>query len=76
MKEKNSWRIIVGILSVIYLIFLWVKKDIASAYTALSPEQLFPVILMSVAITSIKLIGIAGGTLLIKWLIRKIKTGL
>ena len=76
MKKKEPWRIVVGILSVLYILFLWVKKDIASVYGSLSPEQLIPVMATSVAVTASKFITIAAAVFLIKWIIKKIKTDL
>lgn len=76
MKKKEPWRILVGVLSIIYIIFLWVRKDIASVYGALPPEQLIPVIATYVAVSILKILGITAVVLIGKWLIKKIKTDL
>ena len=76
MKKKDPWRIVGGILSILYILFLWVKKEVASVYGSLSPEQLIPVMATSVAVTAIKFIAIAAAVFLIKWIIKKIKTDL
>ena len=73
MKKKEPWRILVGVSSIICIIFLWARKDFASACAALSPDRLIPVIVISVAITSIKVIGSAAAVFLIRWLIKKFK---
>lgn len=72
-KKTEPWRIIVGIIAIIWIIFMWVKKDIASVYTAMPQEEVIPLIVTTIAVSLIKVAVIAGGILLIKWAIGKIK---
>lgn len=37
-KHREPWRIIVGILSIVYIIFMWIKKDIVSVYATMPQE--------------------------------------
>ena len=73
MKDKKNepWRIIVGLISVACIIFLWVKKDIVAIYSTMPPEEALPVIVTTIAVSTLKVGAIAGVVLLIKWLIRK-----
>ena len=72
-KKHEPWPIVVGILVIAFIVYMWVEKDIASTYAALPKEQLLPVILTSAAVTVLKVGAMAGGILLVKWIIGKFK---
>lgn len=72
-KKKEPWRVIVFVLAIMYIIFLWVKKDIAQIYVSMPQEQIIPLIITTIAVSLLKVAAIAGGILLIKWMISKIK---
>ena len=71
--KKEPWRILVGIISIVYIVFLWVKKDIVGIYSTMPQEQVVPLIATTVLVSLVKVFAIAGGILLVKWLARKIK---
>ena len=71
--KKEPWRILVGVLSIGWIVFMWVKKDIASLYATMPPEQILPVVVTTVAVTLLKVIGIAAVILLVKWLAANLK---
>ena len=60
-------------MAIAFIVYTWVAKDIASAYASLPREQLLPVILTSLAVTLLKVAAMAGGILLVKWIIGKIR---
>ena len=72
-KKKEPWRIIVFIISVLYIVFMWVKNDIVAIYTTMPAEQIVPLIVTTIAVSLVKVVAIAGGVLLIKWVIGKAK---
>lgn len=72
-KKVERWRIVVGIISVIFIISMWVKNDIASIYSTMPKEDVIPVILTSVAVILLKAVVIAVAIILIKWIITKMK---
>lgn len=72
-NKKEPWRIVVGIIAIIYIIFMWVKKDIVSIYTTMPQEEVLPLIITTIVVSLIKVIIITGGILLFKWIINKIK---
>ena len=72
-KKKEPWRIIVGILAIIFILYMWVKKDIVTIYTTMPKEQVAPLIATTIAVSLIKVAAITGGILLIKWIISKFK---
>ena len=72
-KNKEPWRIAVGILAIAFIVYMWVDKDIITIYTTMPKEQVAPLIVTTIAVSLIKVAAIAGGILLIKWLISKFK---
>ena len=72
-KKKEPWRIIVGIIAIVYIVYMWVEKDIMTIYTTMPKEQVVPLIATTIAVSLIKVVAIAGGILLIKWIIGKFK---
>ena len=71
--KKEPWRIIVGIIAIAYIVYMWVEKDIITIYTTMPKEQVAPLITTTIAVSLIKVAAIAGGILLIKWIISKFK---
>ena len=71
--KKEPWRILVGVLAIGWIVSMWVKKDIAGIYAAMPPEQILPLVVTNVAVTLLKVIGIAAVILLVKWLAGKLK---
>ena len=72
-KKREPWRMIVGILSIAFIVYMWVKKDIMTIYTTMPKEQVAPLIATTIAVSLIKVATITGGILLIKWIISKFK---
>lgn len=72
-KKKEPWRIIVGIISIAYIIYMWAKKDIVTIYTSMPKEQIIPLVATTIAVSLLKVLAIVGGILLLKWIISKIK---
>ena len=71
--KKEPWRILVGVLAIGWIVYMWVKKDIAAGYASMPPEQILPLVVTNVAVTLLKVIGIAAVILLVKWLAGKLK---
>ena len=72
-NKIDPWRIIVFIIAVVFIIFMWVKKDIVEIYETMPSEQIAPLIITTIAVSLLKVAVIAGVILLIKWIISKIK---
>ena len=72
-KKIEPWRIIVFILAVAFIIFMWVKKDIAEIYATMPSEQIAPLIVTTIAVSLLKVAAIATVVLLIKWIVSKTK---
>ena len=72
-KKVEPWRLVVGSISIAYIIFMWVKKDIVADLSAIPAEALLPLILTNVGVSLLKILAIAAVVFLIKWLITKFK---
>ena len=72
-KKKEPWRIVVGILAIAFIVYMWVEKDIMAIYSTMPKEQAVPLIATTAAVSLIKVAAIAGGILLMKWIIAKVK---
>ena len=72
-KKKEPWRIIVGMIAIAYIVYMWVKKDIITIYTTMPKEQVAPLIATTIEVSLIKVVAIAGGILMIKWIVGKFK---
>ena len=72
-KKKEPWRIVVFGISVLLIVFMWVKKDIVAIYTTMPAEQIAPMIATTIAVSLVKVAAMAGIILLIKWVVGKIK---
>jgi len=57
----------------LFIVFIWIKNDVVSIYTTMPKEQVGPLIATTILVSLIKVAVIAGGILLIKWIVGKIK---
>ena len=62
-----------GILSIILIAYMWAEKDIPAIVFTAPTEQVIPTIATTIAVSLIKIAAIAGGILMIKWIIGKVK---
>ena len=56
---------IVFLISVAYIVFMWVKKDMAALYAAIPADQAAPLIATTIAVSLLKAAALAGAVLLI-----------
>lgn len=69
MKMK-PWRIVIFAVAVIYIIVMWVKKDVGAIFSGMG-ENAFPVLLMTIGINILKVLLFTGVILLVKWIVSK-----
>ena len=72
-QKKEPWRIVVATLAIIYIIYMWVEKDIVAIYSTMPAEQALPLVVTMIAVSLVKVGVITGGILLIKWIIGKFR---
>ena len=72
-KKREPWRIVVFIIAAAYIIYMWVEKDILTIYSSMPPEEALPVAVTTVAVSLLKVVLLAAGILLVKWILGKLK---
>lgn len=70
--KKEPWRIAVGVISILFIVFMWAKKDIVAIYQTAPKEQLIPMLVTTVAVSLLKVGLIAGAVFLIKLILEKL----
>lgn len=70
-QKKEPWRIIVATLAIIYIVYMWVEKDIVAIYSAMPAEQALPLIVTTLVVSLVKVGVFTVGILFIKWLVSK-----
>lgn len=71
--KKEPWRIAVFSVSILFILYTWIKKDIAAIYASAPKEQILPMIVTTVAVSVLKFAVIAGLVFLAKWVIGQVK---
>ena len=72
-RKKEPWRIVIGIIAILCIVFMWIKKDIVSIYATMPKEDIVPLITTTIVVSLFKVAAIAGAIFLVKWIIGKIQ---
>jgi len=72
--KKEPWRIIAFIISILFIVFMWIKKDIMAIYSTMPEEQVIPLIVTTIMVSLLKVVAIAGGIFLLKWIGGKLQS--
>ena len=72
-KKIEAWRIAVFVIAVVFIIFMWVRKDIANIYKTMPKEQIVPMVATTIAVSLLKIAVIAGVVFLVKWIVEKVR---
>ena len=72
-NKKEPWRIIVGIISIAFIVYMWIQKDIINIYATIPKEDAIPLIITTIIVSLIKVAVIAGIILFVKWIAVKFK---
>jgi hypothetical protein len=70
-KKREPLKIAAFVLSVLFIVFMWCKKDITSIYASVSVEDALPIIITTIGVALLKTLSLAAIIILIKWLISK-----
>ena len=71
-QKKEPWIIVVAVISIAFIIYMWVEKDIVAIYSSMPKEQALPLIVTTIVVSLIKVIAITVGILFIKWIVKKL----
>ena len=66
--KKEPWRIAVAGISVAFIVAVLVAKGMSGVWDAVPEEQLFPMLVTNVAVTTLKVLLVTGGI----WAVRRI----
>ena len=72
-QKKEPWRIVVAIISITFIIYMWVEKDIIAIYSSMPAEQALPLAVTTVVVSLVKVGLMTVGIFLIKWIVGKFK---
>ena len=72
-QKKEPWRIVVAGISIGFIVYMWVQKDIVAIYSTMPKEQVLPLIVTTVVVSLFKVGAITAVILFVKWLVSKIK---
>ena len=65
-KKREPSRIVVGVVSIAYIVYMQLAKDIIAIYSSMPTEQAAPLIVTTIAVSLVKVAAISGGLLLVK----------
>lgn len=71
--ERKPRRIAIGVLSIIVIAIMWIKKDVLGLWSNVSSEDLLPLLVTNGAVMLLKIAVLAGIVYLVKMLFAKIK---
>lgn len=72
-QKKEPWRIVVAIISIAFIIYMWVEKDIMAIYNSMPAEQALPLAVTTIVVSLVKVGIITVGILVVKWSVEKIR---
>ena len=71
--KKEPWKYLVSAISILYIVYMWIRKDVAGIYAAMPAEQALPLVATILAVSLAKVALLTGGILLAKWILGKFK---
>lgn len=71
-NKIEPWRLVICIIAIIYIIFIWVKKNIVSVLEIVPKDEVVIVIITTILVSILKVGIFAFIFRFIKWLINKV----
>ena len=71
--KKKLFRMIVGGLSLSFILFLWDKKGLSATEAPLRKNKVVPAVVAAIAASLLKAAALFGGAMLVKTLIARLK---
>ena len=71
--ERKPRRIAIGVLSIIVIAIMWIKKDVLGLWSGIGTEDLLPMLATNAVVMIVKIAIIAAGIYIIKRIYCKIK---
>ena len=71
--ERKPRRIAIGVLSIIVIAIMWIKKDVLGLWSNLSSEDLLPLLATNAVVIIIRIAIFAGIVFIVRKLLAKLK---
>ena len=71
--ERKPRRIAIGVLSIIVIAIMWIKKDVLGLWSNLSSEDILPLLATNAVVIIIRIAILAAIVYAIKTLLKKVK---
>ena len=71
--ERKPRRIAIGVLSIIVIAIMWIKKDVLGLWSNLSSEVLLPLLATNAVVIIVRIAILAGIIYLVRKLLTKLK---
>ena len=71
--ERKPRRIAIGVLSIIVIAIMWIKKDVIGLWSNISSEDMLPLLATNAVVMIVKIAVLAGIIYLIRKLAAKIR---
>ena len=69
--ERKPRRIAIGVLAIIVIAIMWIKKDVLGLWGNISSEDLLPLLATNAVVMIVKIAVLAGIVYLVKMLLAK-----
>ena len=71
--ERKPRRIAIGILSIIVIAIMWIKKDVLGLWSNISSEDLLPLLATNAVVIIVRIAILAGIVFIVRKLLTKLK---
>lgn len=71
--ERKPRRIAIGVLSIIVIAIMWIKKDVLGLWSNLSSEDLLPLLATNAVVIIVRIAILAGIVFIVRKLLTKLK---
>ena len=65
--KNDPWRLVAGVISAIYIVYMWSEKELLAIYSSMPMEEALPLIVTTVAVSVLKVVLLAAANWLAKW---------
>lgn len=71
--ERKPRRIAIGVLSIIVIAIMWIKKDVLGLWSNLSSKDLLPLLATNAVVIIVRIAILAGIVFIVRKLLKKLK---
>jgi hypothetical protein len=71
--ERKPRRIAIGVLSIVVIAIMWIKKDVLGLWSNISSEDLLPLLATNAVVIIVRIVILAGIIFIVRKLLAKLK---